>query len=220
MLSLSLLLLFGSFVLMQPVSAGSEVVLQSGDTITAVGGRVLCVGCGPGGGGVTNIMVSVTHDVTVTVGGSGSTTVNVGFTVPEESETVVSSDCGGSLPTGVTCNPTQFQTFVSPPDPDTIDASFTLTLTTSSSTPVGTYPITLQVANGGCSTPSQASMAHLCDLGVSADLTSAIGGPSDFNLIVNPAVIPEYPLGLPLLAILIVIGYGVIRRRTRTIASS
>jgi hypothetical protein len=27
--------------------------------------------------------------------------------------------------------------------------------------------------------------------------------------------IPEYPLGLPILAILMIIGYGLVRRRTR-----
>jgi hypothetical protein len=32
----------------------------------------------------------------------------------------------------------------------------------------------------------------------------------------NTTVIPEYPLGLPILAIFMVIGYGLIRRRTST----
>lgn len=36
------------------------------------------------------------------------------------------------------------------------------------------------------------------------------------NFTVNsPPPIPEYPLGLPILGILIVIGYGLVRRRTR-----
>lgn len=40
--------------------------------------------------------------------------------------------------------------------------------------------------------------------------------PNCVNFTVNSAPpIPEYPLGLPLLAILTVIGYGLVRRRTR-----
>ena len=35
------------------------------------------------------------------------------------------------------------------------------------------------------------------------------------SLTVNPTVVPEYPYGLPLLAIFMVIAYGLIRRRTR-----
>ena len=39
------------------------------------------------------------------------------------------------------------------------------------------------------------------------------------NFTVNsPPPIPEYPLGLPILGILIVIGYGLVRRRTRIIS--
>jgi hypothetical protein len=37
-----------------------------------------------------------------------------------------------------------------------------------------------------------------------------------FKTFVAPAVIPEYPFGLPLLAIFMVISYGLIRRRTST----
>ena len=33
---------------------------------------------------------------------------------------------------------------------------------------------------------------------------------------VDPAPIPEYPIGLPLLAILMIVGYAVIKRKTRT----
>jgi hypothetical protein len=38
------------------------------------------------------------------------------------------------------------------------------------------------------------------------------------TFVISPAspVIPEYPLGLPLLAIFMLIGYGLIRRRTVT----
>ena len=36
--------------------------------------------------------------------------------------------------------------------------------------------------------------------------------PTSFDLIVDPALIPEYPLGLPLLVIFMVVVYGLIRR--------
>lgn len=43
----------------------------------------------------------------------------------------------------------------------------------------------------------------------------SLSTPDTFSsLTVNPAVIPEYPLGLPLLAVFLVIGYGLIRRKT------
>jgi hypothetical protein len=36
------------------------------------------------------------------------------------------------------------------------------------------------------------------------------GGPA-----ITPAIVPEYPLGLPLLAIFMILTYGLIKRRTR-----
>lgn len=57
----------------------------------------------------------------------------------------------------------------------------------------------------------------------SASVKGSYSGDSDnngasgtFNIAVNQTPIPEYPLGLPILAILAVIAYGVIRRRTRS----
>ena len=43
----------------------------------------------------------------------------------------------------------------------------------------------------------------------------AFGGCVPFTVMSAAPPIPEYPLGLPLLAILTVIAYGLIRRRTR-----
>jgi hypothetical protein len=37
-----------------------------------------------------------------------------------------------------------------------------------------------------------------------------------FKTFVTPPAIPEYPLGLPLLAIFMIIAYGLIRRKTNT----
>jgi hypothetical protein len=47
---------------------------------------------------------------------------------------------------------------------------------------------------------------------------SIASGWAEVGIVLNPAPtppIPEYPLGLPILAILTIIGYGLIRRRTR-----
>jgi hypothetical protein len=71
------------------------------------------------------------------------------------------------------------------------DASM-LTVTTSPSTPVGAYTITVTGSGGG--------QTHT----------------TTFTLQVNaPAIVPEYPLGLPLLAIFMIFAYGLIRRRTQ-----
>lgn len=37
------------------------------------------------------------------------------------------------------------------------------------------------------------------------------------NFTVQPVSIPEYPLGLPILAILMIVGYGLVRRRNRSV---
>jgi hypothetical protein len=77
------------------------------------------------------------------------------------------------------------------PIPGATSSSYTFT--TSASTAVGVWSFELRVTD---SDPSIVSNA--------------------VTVTVNPAApIPEYPLGLPLLAILMIIAYGVIKRRTR-----
>ena len=53
-----------------------------------------------------------------------------------------------------------------------------------------------------------------------ATFAAVTGSWIDVGLVLDPALappIPEYPLGLPILAIFMIIGYGVIRRRTRNV---
>jgi hypothetical protein len=59
--------------------------------------------------------------------------------------------------------------------------------------------------------------AGVADDGPPPANTGAIGGSFDQAFTVgSPAPpIPEYPIGLPILAIFMIIGYGVIRRKTR-----
>jgi ABC-type spermidine/putrescine transport system permease subunit II len=57
----------------------------------------------------------------------------------------------------------------------------------------------------------------------SVTVTGSYGGDSNnqassgtFSLqVITPAIVPEYPIGLPLLAIFMIIAYGLIKRRTR-----
>jgi len=179
---------------------------------------------------VTGVTTSVTNDVTETAGGSGSTTVNFKFMLTGDcivsaanGLTTITAGCDTlTLPTGVSCpSGTQTRTFIGTdigPVTTTCplctdDASFTFTFATSPSTLAGTYPMTITLSIPSPCPSTRAGAACFGDLLVG--LTTGIETPS-FNLIVNPAVIPEYPLGLPLLAILMLLGYTVLRRKTIT----
>jgi len=50
----------------------------------------------------------------------------------------------------------------------------------------------------------------------SYSVTDGTTPPDCVNFTVMPASIPEYPIGLPILSILIILAYGLIRRRTIT----
>ena len=175
----------------------------------------------------TAFTTSATNDITVNAGGSGSTTTTLSWDSTSDCPlSMVGAGCfyfitetcstapGAitvTLPAGVSCS-AQTTEKIGPAS----DVTFTLTLTTSPSTPPGNYPITLTggyftdlpSAPGGC-------VGDNCFYFLAASLTTGGGTPS-FTLTVNSTVIPEYPLGLPFLAILAVIGYGVIRRRIPT----
>jgi hypothetical protein len=162
----------------------------------------------------TGITTSATNDVTVTAGGSGSTTASISWSAYDDGAGcayVVDEGCVNvppcvtvTLPAGVTC-PTQYQTLFGV---GTLESSFTITFTTSPSTPPGPYHITLVGSFPVC-------ISTDCDGFLSPSLTSGGGTPS-FHLNVNASIIPEYPLGLPLLAILMLVGYTVLRRKTIT----
>lgn len=177
----------------------------------------------------TGITTSATNDVTVTAGGSGSTTVNFSFMLTGDCEvsaanglTTITAGCDTlTLPTGVSCpsgsqTHTYIGTDIGPVTTTcplcTDSASFTFTFATSPSTPAGTYPMTATLSIPSPCPSTRAGAPCFGDLLVG--LTTGTETPS-FNLIVNPTVIPEYPLGLPLLAILTVIAFGLIRRRIR-----
>ena len=175
LLSLSLLLLLGLSVSVKPVRAQ-----------------------------VSGLAASATNDVRVTSAGSSTTTVNFDFTLQTGFDAYVTVNCSPDLiPIAVSCpipiSPHVFGSGVP------IHLSIIFTFTTSTSTPAGIYPITLE-------TSFLCNIFNTCFVSAIASLAT---GTSQFNLIVNAPVIPEYPLGLPLLATCMVIGYSLIKRRTR-----
>ena len=99
--------------------------------------------------------------------------------------------------------------------------SFQLTVTTSPSTPPGTYPITCVLEDfDGASVTEDFAISPISfssgagSLGPNSISIQQPPAPT-FNLIVNSTVIPEYPLGLPILAILTIISYGLIQRKIK-----
>jgi hypothetical protein len=153
--------------------------------------------------------LTASGDIEVVAGASGHTTLTFTHAF-QNGASIICSD----LPLGAGYSPS------SVPGSINIGDSFQLTVSTSSSTPPGTYPIPCGAA------PSNPYMISPV-FGVSSrGLSNGAGSlgpqsisiqqlpPPTFNLIVDPAPIPEYPLGLPLLAIFLIFAYGLIRRKT------
>jgi hypothetical protein len=94
-------------------------------------------------------------------------------------------------------------------------ATVTVTLTLPVPLPAGSFSYWKFQSGVWTQFPSASldSTRTIIKLTFTADASGTVtdpGGPA-----ITPAIIPEYPLGLPLLAIFMVIGYGLIRRRTR-----
>jgi len=159
------------------------------------------------------VTVSNSGNVVVVAGQSGSSLIT--FNDPLDYEIVsVTISCSG-LPAGATCstNPTSL------PGPWYDGTSFDVVVNTSPSTPAGTFPISVTVSFDFY-TPEIIQPSFLVSGGslgpesVSIQQTPASTN-TTFNLIVSSTTIPEYPLGLPLLAILTIISYGLIRRKIK-----
>ncbi len=148
-------------------------------------------------------------NIEVVAGASGHTTLTFhsGFLAG------ATIDCSG-LPLGAIASPTSVAGTINVGD------SFTLTVSTSSSTPPGTYPITCgalppaDIISPGFELSSRGLSNGGGSLGPQSISIQQLS--VSFSLIVDPAPIPEYPLGLTILAIFMVISYGLIRRRTST----
>lgn len=174
----------------------------------------------------SDCVVSNSGNIEVVAGHSGSNTVTlsgIGGVFIDTGNTVVFSGglfsgppvvgCTSVLPTGAACsfNPTGVLV-----PPSTTSESSSLTITTSPTTPPGTYPVTVEVGfiSGGAGLIApvfsiQQQQLHP-EQGEFAVFTT------QFNLIIDPAPpIPEYPFGLAVLGIFMIIAYGVIRRKTR-----
>ena len=67
-----------------------------------------------------------------------------------------------------------------------------------------------------CQSASLDATRTIITLTLTADVTGTINDPGGPTVPVSTPPIPEYPLGLPLLAIITILAYGVIKRTTRT----
>jgi hypothetical protein len=100
-----------------------------------------------------------------------------------------------------------------------------VTISTSPSTPPGTYTVTVVLRYAEVSTIISPGFA--ISPGVSRASASGGIGPASISIqqvpqqvstnitLIIPGPIPEYPLGLPILAVFMVLVYGLIRRRTK-----
>lgn len=201
-LFLSLTLLFGIILMARPATA---------DMITT---------CFPNS--TTDCQVTNSGNIEVVAGNSGINTVTlsaVGGDL-EAGDTVVFTGgvfsgpplvgCISGLPSGAGCNfnPTQ----VAPVPTSTGSESSTLTVTTSSTTPPGNYLVTVEVGfvSGGEEIIAPAFSIQQLHPEQAFEVFT-----TQFHLIVDPVPpIPEYPIGLPILAIFMILGYGLLKRRT------
>jgi len=157
----------------------------------------------------SGVSVSASN-VVVVAGQSGDTTII--FSAPAEDVIIeVTVSCGG-LPAGVTCSPSSIPGIFGDGD------SFEVVVSTSPSTPPGTYsiPVTVFFSFGGFVIQPLFPISSGGLVGPeSVSIQQALMATTTFSLTVNSTVIPEYPLGLPILAILTIISYGLIRRKTK-----
>jgi hypothetical protein len=170
-------------------------------------------------------LVSNSGNIEVIAGNSGSNAITLSATgggIIEQGDMVVFSGalfsgppvvgCTSVLPTGAACsfNPTQVVSVL----PLTTSESSTLTITTSPTTPPGTYLVTVEV--GLVLGPVLiAPVFSIQQQQVHPEQSPQVFA-TQFNLIVDPTPpIPEYPSGLAILAILMLISYSVIRRKIR-----
>ncbi|MGP8069708.1 MAG: hypothetical protein ACLP5V_07430 [Candidatus Bathyarchaeia archaeon] len=191
-LLLGLILLLGSVALLGHVVAGDMIT----PTLTASG------------------------PIEVVAGASGHNTLTFGGLGLLDSITNVLITCSG-LPTDASFSLSPYPNPL--PGPISNGNSFILTITTSLATSPATYPITCGVSSF-TEPPIIAPSFGISRVGLSSGAGSL--GPDSifiqqaplptFYLIVTSATpIPEYPLGLALLAIFMIIAYGVITRKTR-----
>lgn len=163
---------------------------------------------------IPTVTVSNSGNIVVAAGQSGSTLITFHVLSIFEIDSVTIS-CSG-LPADATCstNPASL------PGPWFDGTSFDVVVNTSPSTPAGAYPITVTVFFTGPPTIIQpsflvSSSGSIGPESVTIQASAPASPTTTFTLTVDPAVIPEYPLGLAVLAIFMIIAYGVIRRKTR-----
>ena len=184
-LFLSLILLLSSLAVMGHVSADNITV-----TLTASGN--------------IEVQAGASGHNSLTFGGIGSGSISDPLITCTGFPASVSVSTNPSTLTGPFSDGDSFQMFVS----------------TSPSTHPGTYPITCEVSSftepfiiaPSFAVPSISSSNGAGSLGPDSISIQQLPPPT-FNLIVDPAIIPEYPLGLVLLLLALPFGYVIIRRR-------
>ena len=165
--------------------------------------------------------------ISLTAGSSGSTTITFENVQEVSGGSAIAPfiySCSG-LPDGWSCS----TNLSSDPTVAYSDGStFTLTISTSSSTAPGTYPIVFQLTGYSVASmiqpilfgisPTPFTPANSGGLGPSSivEQTPPTGSVSVSVIISSTTPIPEYPLSLSILAIFMILAYGVIRRRTVT----
>ena len=103
------------------------------------------------------------------------------------------------------------------PNPPVDGQPFTITSSVGPDTPLSVYGSC--GCNGGCAI-SDGSSPYTLTLGVGQYNVFDSGDASCTSFTVVPAVIPEYLIGLAILAIFMILVYAVIRRSTRTAQST
>ncbi len=162
--------------------------------------------------------------VMVSDGSSASTTMTIHISGPPGAIINPVIGCVG-LPAGAGCTTTPNPLPVFPPTMITDGYQFTLTITASSSTTPGNYAVMVQLTSFREPTIIQPTLFGISEP-VLGYASGGRFGPSSITIlqtppsvtitvIVNSATpIPEYPLGLPLLAILTIFAYVTVRRRS------
>jgi len=165
-----------------------------------------------------SVTLTASANIEVQAGNSGHNSLTFGG-IGRVPIFAVSISCTG-FPTGAS-----FSTNPSPlTGPFHNGGSFQFLVSTLPSTTPGTYPITCEVTHfteptiiaPSFEVPSISFSSSAGSLGPDSISIRQLPPPT-FNLIVDPApLIPEYPLGLTILVIFMVIAYGIIKRRTGT----
>jgi len=185
---------------------------------------------GPVVAGDSEVVTLSASPSTVTVGAGSSASTTMTIHISGAPRLIINPVIGCvDLPARASCITTPNPLPGFPPTTISDGYEFTLTITASSSTTPGNYAVMVQLTSYSEPTIIQPTLFGISGSVMSSSAGGRLGPSSitilqlspppsvTITLIVNPATpIPEYPLGLPVLAIFMIIAYGLIKRRTRS----